>query len=81
MKLLNTTTRLTGRATGASVRTMGTIINIISAKATPRLNAIAKEFMTGYEGQQTKFTVEQWQQLQELQDMNKVSPKQMELDI
>lgn len=81
MKLLNTTTRLTGRATGASVRTMATIINKVSEKATPRLNAIAKEFMTGYEGQQTKFTVEQWQQLQELQDMNKVSPKQMELDV
>jgi hypothetical protein len=81
MNILNTTTRLTGRATGASVRTMGTIINLISAKATPRLNAIAKEFIAGYEGQQTKFTVEQWQQLQELQDMNKVSPKQMELDV
>ena len=88
MKLLNTTTRLTGRATGASVRTMATIINKVSEKATPRLNAIAKEFMAGYhtiqvdEGLSIKLTQEQYNVLQKAGfSPDKVLSNQMEMDI
>ena len=84
MNILNTTTRLTGRVTGSSVRTMATIINKVSEKATPRLNAIAKEFKAGYntlpvdKDSPLQLTQEQWAMLKEMQS-NTNEPVQGEL--